>query len=136
MKKILVMFLCAILCACSPRKASFKPNKTDRDSSVTVDESVTESPWVGTYKKTDSDMTLEITATEDLENAMAFKFSDDDHTFEDYCTLDNENENKAKCDLGEDGIVITFEKKEDEIKISVEGEFFYLDNDITGTFRR
>lgn len=133
MKKLWIFVICLVLCGCTKGKNTGSGGKVP---SSKTEASVVTTSWFDTYKKIDSDMTLEITETKDLENAMAFKFSDGKHSFEDYVILDSKDDHKAVCDLGEDGIVITFTKTNDGIDVSVGGQFFYLDDDITGSFRR
>ena len=116
MKRILALLtvLC-LICACSAKQKS-----SDKSS------------WFGEYKK--GDITLAIEDTDDFENAFEFSIDNGNDSYGEVAFY--EDDDHAKIDLGEEGIVISFTKNNDIISCSVEGDFTYFDGDITGDFRR
>jgi len=129
MKKVLLILLCALIIGGCHNKSKqsviTQSNKTDDSSALTMS-------WYGHFNK--GNMTLDIEETNDYEEALIFTLSDGKSKYEDYGFF--ETDQKVTCDLGEDGIIITLTKGDDAITISVEGNFDYLNGDITGSYRR
>lgn len=118
MKKAwIIAVLCVSLCGCGNTAQSKKSYS-----------------WYDDYTK--GKVKMVIKKTNEYKNAMEFDFTYGSEDYSDFAYFSTHNKNKATCDLGEDGIIITFTKKDDIINVSTQGNFTYFSQDINGTYRR